>query len=197
VVWLLAFHTGWGPRADLDGLKELATTPTTEERALAERLARLCNPLPYALLSAVVLVASYRSRGLRGLLVALAVLAGANVLAQLLKEALASPRPSPFGQVEDASWPSGHSTAATALALCAVLATRPPLRPVAAVLGAVFVVAVSGSVVLLDWHFPSDALGGYAVGGMVTAVVVAASRLDRHAVGQLGLELDRQPSGHP
>src|SRR4051794_11741008 len=114
VVWLIAFHTSWGPRADLDGLHELAATPTTGERTLAERLARLCSPLPYALLSAVVLAVSYRTRGLCGLLVALVILAGANVLAQLLKETLASPRPSPFGQVEEAAWPSGHSTAATA-----------------------------------------------------------------------------------
>ncbi|HSD01270.1 MAG TPA: hypothetical protein VLB81_02805, partial [Gaiellales bacterium] len=54
--------------------------------------------------------------------------------------------------------PSGHTTAAATLALCLIAVAPAPLRPVAAVIGAVFALgvgaAVAGLVVLLGWSRP-------------------------------------------
>ena len=52
------------------------------------------------------------------------MLGGAALTSQLLKPLLAAPRPwetSAASEIASGSWPSGHATAAVALALCAVL----------------------------------------------------------------------------
>lgn len=76
-----------------------------------------------------------------------------------------------------ASWPSGHSTAALALALCAVLVAPARLRPLVAVLGGVFAAATGCALLILAWHMPSDVLGGYLVAALWTALAVAALRI--------------------
>jgi membrane-associated phospholipid phosphatase len=177
VVWAIAFHTDAGMRADYRVLEVFGLTDESRAWVPLDRLAKTCNPTPYAVLSLVVLVWTYATRGVRGVLVALVILAGANVLTQTLKDLLADPRTSPVGRIGATAWPSGHSTAAAALAACAVLAARPPYRALVAVLAGVFVAGVSGAVVLLGWHFPSDALGGYAVAGLVASLAIAADRL--------------------
>ena len=107
-----------------------------------------------------------------------AILLGANVTTQLLKPLLAVHRP---GLVEGlpsppagSSWPSGHATAAMALALCCVLAAPGRLRPFVAALGAAFAVAVSYSFLTLEWHYPSDVFGGFLVAAIWTLLGVAA-----------------------
>ena len=49
------------------------------------------------------------------------------------------------------------------LALCAVLAAPPRLRPAVARAMAAFAVAVCYSFLALGWHYPSDVLGGFLV----------------------------------
>jgi membrane-associated phospholipid phosphatase len=78
--------------------------------------------------------------------------------------------------VKAASWPSGHATAAMALALCAVLVAPRRLRPTVAALGAMFVAGVGLSLLILAWHLPSDVLGGYLVGMLWVALAVAGLR---------------------
>ena len=75
-----------------------------------------------------------------------------------------------------ASWPSGHSTAALALVLCAVLVAPVRLRPTVAALGGAFAVAVGCSLLILAWHMPSDVFGGYLVRGAVDGAGVAGLR---------------------
>ena len=107
------------------------------------------------------------------------ILIGANVTTQLLKPALAYPRLSEWlgdRQITGASWPSGHSTAAMAIALCAVLVAPQRLRPAVAAIGAVYAVAIACSLVTLGWHWPSDVLGGFLVAATWTLVAVAALR---------------------
>jgi hypothetical protein len=60
------------------------------------------------------------------------------------------------------------------LALCCVLAAPARARPYAAALGAAFAVAVSYSFLSLEWHYPSDVLGGFLVAGTWTLLGVAA-----------------------
>ena len=76
-------------------------------------------------------------------------------------------------QIDATSWPSGHSTAAMTLALCAVLVAPPALRAATALLGGAFAVGVGYAVLVLGWHFPSDVLGGFLVAGLWTSLAVA------------------------
>lgn len=144
--------------------------------AVATFIANLCDPNPYVFFAVVpVVVALVRGRPRVALGVA-AIMVGANLTTQLLKPLLAEPRPaSELGTVTTvlpASWPSGHATAAMALALAYVLASPARLRPVVAVVGAAFAVAVSYSFLTLGWHYPSDVLGGFLVAGTWTMLVV-------------------------
>ncbi len=143
-------------------------------------ISQLAGPAVYAALGiALVAGALARRRPLLG-----AVVAGAIVCAPLTSEALkpllAQPRHAewlgPGGQVTAASWPSGHATAAMTIALCAVLVAPAVLRPLAAVAGGLYAVAVSFSILVLAWHFPSDIVGGYLVAAAWVLLGVAALR---------------------
>src|SRR4051812_119279 len=126
-------------------------------------IAHLANPTPYALIGlALVLTALARHRGRVALAIAV-VLIGSEVTTQLLKPLLAHPRPQEWlgkGQISAASWPSGHATAAMALALCATLAVPARWRPAAANAGGVFSPAGAPALLLLGWPFPPGGLRG-------------------------------------
>jgi len=65
-----------------------------------------------------------------------------------------------------------------------VLVSPARWRPLVAGLGAVFVLAVSFSLLLLAWHMPSDVIGGFLLSGFTTAAtVIAVIASERHAVG--------------
>jgi len=63
-----------------------------------------------------------------------------------------------------ASYPSGTVAAAAALMTAATLVVPPLVRPLVAAAGAAVTVGVCAAVIVLRWHFPTDALGGVAVG---------------------------------
>ncbi len=178
IIWAVSFRTDVGRTADTAALRGFAELQGTWVATLAQRIADLCNPVPFALLSGVVIVTAFVTRGARGALAVAAILMIPNLLTQLLKSALAEDRVAGVAhgvvRVEPVSWPSGHSTAAMVLVLCAVIAAPAGARRLVAVIGAVFAIAVAYSVVLLGWHFPSDALGGFAVAGVGASLGVAA-----------------------
>ncbi|MDX6424392.1 MAG: hypothetical protein QOI67_1863 [Gaiellaceae bacterium] len=95
---------------------------------------------------------------------------GAEVVNGALKLAFHRPRPElAFLHLETYSFPSGHSTAVTAVfgALAFLLwpATRTPRRRVALVAAAVCLIALVGfSRLYLGVHYLSDVLGGFALG---------------------------------
>ncbi len=98
----------------------------------------------------------------------------APLSAELLKPLLAYPHvPLSWRQITAASWPSGHATAATSLALCAVLVVPPRLRPAVAVLGVLFSLVVGVTLLMLAWHMPSDVLGGYLLAGFWVSLAIA------------------------
>lgn len=143
----------------------------------ANTLLHLLEPLPYALWGALlVVVALGRGRPRVALAVAI-VLTLAPATAELLKPLLAHPHAWAGGQyVGAASWPSGHTTAGTILAMCAVLVAPARLRPLVGALGAAFALAVGFSAVLLAWHLPSDVLGGYLLATLWISLAVAGLR---------------------
>jgi membrane-associated phospholipid phosphatase len=137
-------------------------------------MAHLGDTLPYACAGLLcIVVALARRRGWRALAVA-CLLAVTGVTTQVLKHALAQPRLEHWlpEQVATNSWPSGHSTAAMTLALCAILVAPPALRAVTAMLGGAFAVGVGYAVLVLGWHYPSDVLGGFLVAGLWASLAV-------------------------
>jgi membrane-associated phospholipid phosphatase len=138
-------------------------------------VAHLCDTLPYACAGLLcIALALARGRGWRALAVT-CLLAVTGLTTQLVKHALAQPRLEHWlpEQVATNSWPSGHSTAAMTLALCAILVAPPALRASAAMLGGAFAVGVGYAVLVLGWHYPSDVLGGFLVAGLWTSLAVA------------------------
>lgn len=179
LVRLAAFHIARLEDADetvLRGFGGLAQHPHVSR--LASLIAGLCDPQPYLGLALAPLgIALARRRwwlavGVGGLLL------GANLTTELLKPLLATPRvgrPLPGGlPIAPASWPSGHATASMALALALVLAVPGRWRGWAAVAGAAFSVAVCYSFLTLEWHYPSDVIGGYLVAVSWGLLAVAA-----------------------
>jgi membrane-associated phospholipid phosphatase len=144
---------------------------------LMNALLHLLDPPLYTLWGAVLVgVALARHRPRVALAVAL-VLSLAPLTAETLKPLLAHPHARVgVSEITAASWPSGHATAATALALCAVLVAPRRLRPMLAAVGATFAAAVGVSLMILAWHLPSDVLGGYLLGTLWLALALAALR---------------------
>src|SRR5919204_265367 len=110
-------------------------------------IARIPDPIPYAFLGSLCIgVALLRRRPSRAVAVAVLLL-GTGATTQMLKHVLNAPRISqwlgPWGQVGDNSWPSGHSTAAMTLALCAVMVAPPAQRALVALFAAAIAVISS------------------------------------------------------
>jgi membrane-associated phospholipid phosphatase len=135
-----------------------------------DHVAHFGDPAPYALTGLVLaLAALVRGRWRVALAIPLVfVFSGAT--AESLKQLVASPRIDEWlgskPHIAAASWPSGHATAAMTMALCAVLAAPPRLRPTVAAVGGAFAIAVAYAILTLGWHFPSDVLGGYLVAAL-------------------------------
>lgn len=177
--WFGAFHVAVFGRADQSaymGFIDLQNHGVVQ--SLSNFLVSLCDPSPYLYVAPlVVVIALLRGRPWVALAAA-AILLGANVTTQLLKELTAAPRPdSLFGgweQLPPSSWPSGHTTAAMSLVLASILAVPARLRPAVAALGAAFAVGVGYSLLATGRHYPSDVLGGLLVAAAWALLAVAA-----------------------
>ncbi len=124
-------------------------------------VAGVADPLPFALIGAA-LVCLAALRGLPRVAVAIAaLLASAALTTEMLKRVLEQ------GTLHGGAFPSGHTTAACALAAGLAIALPRRARPAALGAGAVGVATV-----LLGWHTPSDVAGGVLVAGTATATVM-------------------------
>jgi membrane-associated phospholipid phosphatase len=126
----------------------------------------------------IVLVSVALRRRLPWVALAVALLLPlAPLSAELLKPLLAHPHDQLGPRyIKNASWPSGHATAALALAWCALLVAPPARRRLVATLGAAFALAVGGALLVLAWHMPSDVLGGYLLATFWAALAFAVLR---------------------
>jgi membrane-associated phospholipid phosphatase len=88
-----------------------------------------------------------------------------------------------------ATFPSGHTSVAVSLGLALVLAVPPVLRPTAALVGASYAAGIALSVIVLGWHYPSDAVGSFFICGFWACIagVVSGGVARRPAVSVPGL----------
>ena len=176
----LGLHAGHEPDvATLHGFAGLYRSWLDSE---IELTARLADPIPYAAVGLTCIgVALARRRLARAAAVAV-VLVGTGLTTQVLKHALAEQRYADwlgFGQVDPASWPSGHATAALTLVLCAVMVAPPAWRVAVALAGAAGTLALAAATLALAWHYPSDVLAGFLVAGLwVSLALVVLQRVE-------------------
>jgi len=173
LTYAVSLHTAWGLHADATLHQRVSGTPsltTAGERALAT--------IDAGSVAAVALVLAFLALA-RGRVAragaAVFVVAASVGTAELLKHGL--PRVAgalPPGRPP--TFPSGHTSIAASLGLALVIAVPPLLRPVAALLGAAYAAGIAVSVVVLGWHFPSDAAGSIFICGFWAAVASAALR---------------------
>jgi membrane-associated phospholipid phosphatase len=177
LIWIVAELIPAAHLRDAVLLRDFTLLSRPRVDSAANDLLGLLDPVPYLALSTVlVVVALARRRWRVGLAIAL-VLGLAPLSAELLKPLLAHAHDAASGvYMVSASWPSGHSTAAAALVLCAVLVSPARLRPLVAVLGGLFALAVGSALLILAWHMPSDVLGGYFLAALWVALAVAGLR---------------------
>jgi membrane-associated phospholipid phosphatase len=127
----------------------------------------------------VILVALLRRRwGLS--LVAAAVVVGANVTSQLLKNLVFTRDDlidlGPYNGMVN-SLPSGHTTVAASAAVGALLVVPPVLRAVTAALGVVMVTAFGFATLVGQWHRPSDTIAAVLVAAGWGFAGVIATRI--------------------
>jgi membrane-associated phospholipid phosphatase len=185
LLFAAVYYTGTGRSLDnaaLDGfLASMSPAWLREANAFAD----LADPLPFAVWTVAIVAVGLARRVPRRAAAALVLLLGSAVTTQALKPALAEFR---FDNtlvgwdhavppvIASAAFPSGHATAAMALALAALIVAPRALRPIVAALGALFALVMGFTIVALAWHFPSDIVGGYLVATAWCLVTLAALR---------------------
>jgi membrane-associated phospholipid phosphatase len=177
LIWVIAELVPAAHLRDAIALRDFTLLSRPRVDSAANFLIHLLEPALFTLWGAA-LVAVALGRGRPRVAVAVvAVMALAPLTAETLKPLLAHPHVRVGGvHIGPASWPSGHSTAALALALSAVLVAPARLRPAVAAVGAVFALAVGCALLILAWHMPSDVVGGYLVAALWAALAVAGLR---------------------
>jgi membrane-associated phospholipid phosphatase len=146
---------------------------------LFNRIVVAMDPASYALLGLMLVAAAVVAGRPARAVTVVVLLVGTGATTRFLKEVVPSNRFDGFlgyDQIGPHAFPSGHSTAAMTLALCAVLVAPPALRAVVAALAGLGAAAVGYGLVILSFHYPSDVLGGYLVAGAWTAAALAALR---------------------
>jgi len=187
------YKVGLVERLDADLLQRLVVRRDSGTFTVADAFAHMADPLPLiVMLTAVCGLAASLGRR-REAVAAVVVVAGANLTTQVLKVLLAHPRYQPFlgeHQPWSTAFPSGHATAAASIAVALLLVAPVRLREIAGLLGMAFVAVVSGSVVALEWHYPSDVVGGILIAAGWGFAALAGLR----AVRQLQRPPDTQES---
>jgi membrane-associated phospholipid phosphatase len=177
LLWLVAELVPGVRVRDAALLQHLTDLSGPRVDPLARRAIHLLDPLVVLFWGlALVLFALARRRGREALAVCV-IFVAAPLSADFLKPLLAHSHPNAGSiHIGAPSWPSGHATAAMALALCAALVAPRRARPLVAAVGAAFAAAVGCALLIRAWHMPSDVLGGYLLAGLWMAVAVACLR---------------------
>jgi membrane-associated phospholipid phosphatase len=178
-VLVAAYYAGPVQRADATALASLRSLSSNHDGTVyfvGDAFAHSVD-LPFLVAAVAVLcavgVALGRRRQALGAVVLVAV---ANTLAQVMQILAAHPRYQAAlapHQLSPAAFPSGHATAVMSLALAAVLVAPSRWRPLTALVAGAYALAVSISLLIQGWHFPSDVMGAFLLVGLVTMLVLA------------------------
>jgi membrane-associated phospholipid phosphatase len=189
VLTVLLFKVGGVEHADATLLHRLMLEHEGGAWNIARAFAGLADPAAMVVLLAVICGLGLRWGRRREVVAALVVVAGANLTTQAFKHLFDHHRFEPFlGQYQPwhDAYPSGHTTAAVALAVALFLVVPPARRPLALAIGAGFSALVGLSVMLIEWHYPSDVVAGTLISLGWGCTAVAALRLlarERQAPG--------------
>ena len=156
-------------------------------------LSTVFGPEGFQIVGAAVVVVALLQRNLRIVLFVLATIELNGVVGQIAKNLAGRPRPPGALTAGPAiSFPSGHAVATMAgvLALLTISAGMFPRlgRTVPIAVGAVLVIAIGTAKVILNAHYPSDVLAGWALGYLwylVCLVVIRPGKRDADAASQL------------
>jgi membrane-associated phospholipid phosphatase len=163
---LLVFGDGSFRQFDLDLFTTLSAHQEARGGELGEAIAMLADPVPLVLLTVAACGIGLARRRPLDALAALVVVVGANVTTQLLKALFAHPRAQVLlggSGSHQVAFPSGHTTAAFSIGIAFAFVMPRSLAPLMLAIGLAFGAAVGGSVVVIAWHYPSDALGALFV----------------------------------
>jgi membrane-associated phospholipid phosphatase len=161
----LFVHRPWPNRVDAIGFRLLPADLSSRWAADVAQLGSLTVLIAGA---AVLYVAAGLSRDwMRALSCLIAPIAAVLIVQSVAKPLVGRH----FEGTSALSYPSGTVTAVAALAAAVFVVVPRFAKPLAGVAGGVVVGAVCAAVVVLRWHYPTDALGGVCVGaGAVFAV---------------------------
>lgn len=150
------------------------------------RLFTFVGSPPVAVFAAIAVALWARRRGdFAGPRILVAATVAVEVIDVGLKLLFRRPRPQLFFEIprpHDFSFPSGHAMGAIAIyGMCAVVIARlrPRWRVVLAIATPIAVLLIGLSRVFLGVHWPTDVLGGYAIG--VVLFTIGAHRLGKNA----------------
>jgi membrane-associated phospholipid phosphatase len=171
-----AFHAGGFSHLDARALTHLSADRFGRSGDLADPVADLGNPVPQVLLLLAGMALAWRGGRREEALAGLVIVLGADLTTALLKPALSASRIDPvlgWAQVSGNAFPSGHTTAAFAMAAAWTLFAPPRWRRPVAAAGFLLASLVALGVVVLRHHYPSDVLGGMLVVSAWTCGVLA------------------------
>lgn len=193
VVALLAYGSGSVQRLDATVLARFVNESGPHSNSLASGLTLLGDPPALLLMLALACGIGWVRGRPRSVAAAVVVVAGANLTTQIFKLALAHPHARELLGAEQLVWdgfPSGHETAAVSIAIAFAFVVPKRLLPLVAALGSCLAVAMGWSVLVLNWHYPSDVVGGALVaagwGFAALAAIRFAASLDSRRTPQLG-----------
>ena len=144
------------------------------------------GPTGFRLFALVAIVVALTRRNVRGAIFLLISVEPSGLLTEIAKGAANRPRPeTALAVAPSTSFPSGHAVSAMvgvlALLTVALPVVRRPLRAWLIAGGAVIVVAVGVGRVVLNVHYPSDVLAGWALGYVYFVVCLLMVRPRRPA----------------
>jgi membrane-associated phospholipid phosphatase len=166
---LLAYEVGPVERLDADVLNALSSPEGTLANEVAFAVEQFVAPPAWVVAAALAFLLAFAlGRPRRGLLAA-TLIGGTAVVDLTLKAVLEHPRYHPVpGEPFDwhpvaKAFPSGNSAGALAIALAFLYVVPTSWRGPTAAIGAVFTLAVSLGLPVLNYHYPGDVLGGWLV----------------------------------
>jgi membrane-associated phospholipid phosphatase len=167
VVLVCAYWVGPLERLDRTVLDLLSVPTDTLVNQVAYAGFQVVNFRPFWVLvgtvTALIALAQWR---IGDAVIAVALVAGTGGLDLALKALLANPRYQPVPVDSDAypwkdAFPSGHSAGSLAFSLAFLTVVPPSWRRPTAAAGIVFTLYISLGVLVLNYHYPSDVLGGW------------------------------------